>query len=352
MQLLALGLTFALYQEPELVPYADKDLNLGFSHPASWKIEKRDKRRTVLRIPADTADRSGQLELIRANFRGDTEAWQSLQRTSNELQKRVVNRQWEQQVLGVPLLLTQLEYSEKGVAYTQVSGLFYSRTSQKLLFHLRAPGTSFENVWFQWQKVMETFKTINGDPLPVEDPTAPPPTKKQVQVRPARTVLDDGATKPSSVNAKPLASMSVSERTVNILAASGWELENVNGAKAEFFFKKQNLRVVVELNFLADSLEPSRALMAKASDRLPLFKSVSYREDVEAEGTPAGGTVGSVLRVGLNQEDQRIAAFDAYLKSSDFYVLLAAESSDLNKWKGQQREIKRLLSSLKLSTNP
>jgi hypothetical protein len=79
---------------------------------------------------------------------------------------------------------------------------------------------------------------------------------------------------------------------------------------------------------------------------------VSYREDVEAEGTPAGGTVGSVLRVGLNQEDQKIAAYDAYLKSSDFYVLVAAESSDLNKWKGQQREIKRLLSSLKLSTNP
>jgi hypothetical protein len=341
-------LTSSIAQDPvasDRATYTDREMNLSFTHPTTWKITKREKRdqRVIFNVPLE-GGKPGELELIRAQFRGEKDAWQSLQLTSNELQKRTVTRQWEQTVLGVPLLFTQVQFTDRGTAFTQVSGLFYSRTAQKLLFHLKAPASGFESAFFEWQRSLESFRTITGAELPVEDPAAPPETRPRPGPVNVRKVVD--ALKPPQKR-KDLTfagQMSVSGKTAQIDLPPGWRLSAVDGARAKLVHAKRALDVGIVLSYALDSPDPLRVLIEQTTKRLEEFNRVKQREDVERVVTPYG-LRGSVARIGEGKSGT-LVQFDGYYANPDFYIMFEYVSADAKRWPEARQELYTLQSSI------
>ncbi|MDX2064787.1 MAG: hypothetical protein SFX74_03485 [Fimbriimonadaceae bacterium] len=326
--------------------YTDREMNLSFTHPTAWKITKREKRdqRVIFTVPLE-GSKSGELELIRAQFRGEKDAWQSLQLTSNELQKRTVTRQWEQTVLGVPLLFTQVQFTDRGTAYTQVSGLFYSRTVQKLLFHLKAPASGFEAAFFEWQRSLESFRTVSGTELPVEDPSAPPETRPRPGPVVVRKVVDTFKLPPKRKDLTFAGQMSVSGKTAQIDLPPGWLLKDVDGAKGRLVHPKLGLEVAITLNYTLDSPDPIRSIIETSAKRLDQFERVIQREDVERAATPYG-LRGSVARLGEGKAGT-LVQFDGFFANPDFYLLFEYAGTEIKRWP----ELRRALYDLQASVD-
>ena len=138
--------------------YSDIQLGLSFSHPSTWIIEKplvakntkkgrklaSDAGTVHFRIPLTGAVDDADLIIVRAAFSGSPDTWQKVQMDANQNLKRQVERQWQQEILGVPLLLTKIDYSENGSSKVTLTGLLYNDSPNKLLFRLTGPASDFD----------------------------------------------------------------------------------------------------------------------------------------------------------------------------------------------------------------
>jgi hypothetical protein len=340
-------------QEPQFSIYSDRDINLSFRYPKEWKQTARDRRKTVLQIPGSSVDQSGQLELIKALYRGDSTGWQELQKTTFDLQKRTITRQWQLEIMGAPLLLTQTEFTERNVAMTQVSGLFYTRSASKLLFHLKSPSSGFDAVWFAWQKTIESFSTLDGAPLQPEDPSKPPAEPAKVDTRPARRVLDDGRTGGLPRGMSRLGTLRVGETVLVLEGQNGWKLVQGESPQTAVFKHRSYPEVKVEARFLLESTEAAKKMLENASSRLTNFEKIALREDVDITDTPQGTNVASVLRQGTRASGEKLLTFDAFLKAQAHYLIFSCESTQANRWKNFGRDVKLLLTTMRMSaSNP
>ena len=157
--------------------YEDKDLDLKFSYPQTWRLRK-DRLYDILEF-----DMEGQLvkvQLMKTVMTYPKEHWQQVMMEVNSQSGRSVVKQWEEELLGVPLLLTRYNEGEGPTARQVLSGLLYGARQEKLNFRLTSTETVAEPAQKAWFEVMLGMATISGR-MPNEKP---PDSEKPVKPKP------------------------------------------------------------------------------------------------------------------------------------------------------------------------
>jgi hypothetical protein len=339
-----------LAQDPTLT-YTDGDLNIGFEYPKTWTISKRDKRVTEWKVPIDGSSNVGQLQLIRATYRGEPDLWQMIQLRSAEIAQRHVVRQWSQDIIGTPFLCTQLEYDLGGVPTTELTGLYYRSGAKKMLVRLVTPTSAFDNTRYRLQQVLETLRTIDGSAPKTEDPEQPLPVvgPKPEPTRPVKALSGQGAPKFSL--AKQSLQLRVSERDVALRFPDGWTAEKLESGEVRLTTAGLSAPVLIHVFSVLDSPPPDQSLLTMSAKSLDRFVTVSHREDASIEANRAGAKVWLVWRLGKSAAAD-LGTVDATSSSTDFYFNLTFASANLSGFGSERALITKLLERASLSSVP
>lgn len=339
-------------QDPQTVVFRDTQLNIQFNRATDWKQTKSDKRQTNFDIPIPGGTAVARLEIVRAQFRGDRDTWQSIQARANEQAGRTVVRQYEQELLGAPVLLTQVEFNEKGLPMMRLSGLHYTRTAQKFLFNLTAPVSSFDSVSFLWNQTLESFRTVNGQALLSEDPnsTLPAAPVKIEPVRPPRVISNPTTSEFDSRNYRK-AEATVADQKVGILVPKDWTIATNGDGTLTLTRRGLDSPVQVKVDGMIDADAGRRALSTAANDSLKRFTVVAIRQDVDPTLSATGNTVGSVWRNGTAGEGE-LATFEGFVAGTSHFMLVRFETAKPNSNKNAMRWLRELLESIDFAPTP
>ena len=357
---------FVVGQSAQATPgtetYTDSQLGLSFAHPTNWLLEKsndaktaknkkkKDQQTVDFRIPLAGAVEDADLEIMRASFSGPPETWQSVQTDANKNLHRTVERQWQQEILGVPLLLTRINYTQNGTNRTTVTGLLYNDSPSKLLFRLTGPASDFDKAEFQFDQAMQTLRTTNNQLPTAQDPNRPAkPTKTDLRglkhplfVPPHPTVFKIAPV------AIPLV---VSTKKIELRVPSGWSATQIEGSTFELHSAELPYPIVVRVSSTLDSDPPGTALLAASAASLGEFTSVSRREDTEAIVNDGGCTVASVWRTGMGPKGT-LMTMEAAGSENDFYFIATCRPSPGPSYFAQRKTIHELLQTISIRSVP
>ena len=277
---------FTAHQESPTKSFTEPYLGIQFNYPKTWTIEKTttptlsgnkvnpkrkpkiDKTRTLFLLPIDNSVNKAELEVVRTEYHASVDLWQTIQIRESEINKTQVVRQWEQDILGVPMLFSRVD-SPNG--RTAIVGLFYTRTSFKLLFRLTAPSTEIDKVTFEFNKMLETLKYIDGS-LPKEDDpsvTLDPIGKKPQPVVPVARVIDAPSTGPKvPLKAPVTANVVVSTKPVMVRLPEGWTAENMKDNALDIKESTLSVPMHVQVFSVLDS-DPAPTALIKLSAKCP-----------------------------------------------------------------------------------
>jgi hypothetical protein len=348
-------------QAPKTVTFNDPKLGLLFDHPPTWKIEKdkkghagskSEKGLTVMSLPTTTSPTGATLEIFHAKFASTPDIWQTVQLRSNEQLHRKVERQWQQDILGVPLLLTRISYTEKGSPITTLTGLLYTRTHDKLLFRLVGPTSDFDNVQYGFTTAMQTLRTVDGVMPVQEDPDHPlPPATKSDPVPAARIPLVT-ATKPTKVILAPLtAKLVVSTKNLVFHYPLGWTL--VNSQPSSVTLKSEDLSAPVTFTFFSslDSDPASVALMNLTVQDLNKFNTVDERLDPPTTTNSSGCTISTVWRIGKDSKGP-LYTLQGSGQQGDYYFIVNFKGTTADDSAEDSKTVLKLLKAVSLVLQP
>ncbi|MCU0316774.1 MAG: hypothetical protein MUC92_09295 [Fimbriimonadaceae bacterium] len=209
----------ALSTPQETKVFRDPRLGLTFEYPGSWNL-RRENLFQILEFQVQSQRVT--VQMINTDFRGTTEQWQQGMRDVNRASNREVLRQSEEELLGVPLLLTLATEVVAGQRRTYLLGLLYSRSNEKLNFRLTAPTEVFQEAERQWRECLLSMRTLSGDLPRPEDGTESAPTpgesasatpKRQTVWTPGQGRSANQATERLSLNA-----------SYDVLVPTGWRI--------------------------------------------------------------------------------------------------------------------------------
>lgn len=167
------GLTWQTPQAPETATYNNFVLNLAFSYPKSWSVSTNNKKETTkMTIPLGGSTKAT-VEIFDAIYGAEPDAWQKVQIDINKQLGREIVRQWQEEILGVPMLFTKVHYYDKGVDTQALTGLLYNRSYKKLLLRMVAPTGSYDAVELDLRNALQSLRTLNGSTLKPETPNRP-----------------------------------------------------------------------------------------------------------------------------------------------------------------------------------
>lgn len=345
--LTALMLLLASGQEPnpQEATFTDPALGLSFVHPSTWVTiatptpapkagnrlklpfgKKRDPKKppegTVsFSIPGADGSGPAELTIVRASFSDAPEKWQQIQADANRNLKRDVERQWQQEILGVPLLLTRIAFVQDGAAKSAITGLLYNAAPYKLLFRLTGPTASFDSAQYEFTKAMETLRTTNDtlptaqEPGKVIPPPPPPPGPDAKHPLFAKQKIDP--------KAAPLSlAVAVGDRKMLLRVPEGWRLEKFGNDVATLRHPDVKGPVTVKLYATATAPRPTEALAAMSNATLDEFKAVAAREDTSGAPNKAGNPVVAVWRRGEGASGPH-ASLEAVAVTGDYYLLVS-----------------------------
>lgn len=342
--------------------YTDNKLGLSFTHPTTWILEnpnapapgKKGRRRKVIndtvhfRIPLTGAVDDADLIIMRAEFSGSPETWQKVQVDANADLKRTVERQWQQEILGVPLLLTRIAYSEGGTAKTTLTGLLYNDAPSKLLFRLTGPAGDFDKAQFQFTEAMQTLRTTNNALPKAQDPDHPSTAAPVVSDRGAKHTLFAPAKPPKPVLAPVAIPMVVSTKNVILRVPKGWRAEHIDGSTLELRGPDVPYPLRVRLYSVLDSDPPAVALSKATAASLANFSTVETRHDTPVDANQADCVVTSVWRTGTGAKG-KLLSYDAVGRSGDFYFVASATPTGEN-LDVQKKSLQKLLDLISIDT--
>ncbi len=365
-------------QDPAVQTFTDTALGLSFTHPATWTrvaeappevqsggkkpiipnpfkkkaAPKKPEEGTVtFSIPGVNGAAPAELTIVRASFSGAPEKWQQIQADANKNQKREVEKQWQQEILGVPFLLTRIAYSKDGTATTALTGLLYNAAAYKLLFRLTGPAASFDAAQFEFTKAMETLRTTDDSLPKAQEPDKPiappagPPTPES-----KHTLF--GKPKNPPVVAPVALAVSVGDKKLRLRVPEGWTLEKVEGDSATLRNKEVKAPVTIKLYITAQSANrPTDALMTAANATFDEFKTVALREDTPGTPNKAGNPMLAIWRRGEGAKGP-LEALDAVVVAGDYYFLVASRPTPGSDKTGERKIIQALLDTVGLEPAP
>jgi hypothetical protein len=308
--------------QAESTTYTNRNLRLSFDHPRNWQIT-RDRNTTRFTIPIEGTDRTATLLIFEAEFGMRPEQFQDAQRTAAEAMRRTVDRQWQEILLNVPLLLTQIRFVEDGKEQVTLVGLLFSRSKLKLLFRLTADAEDFRDVESRWRQVLTTLRTTTGVIPDAENPDEPL-TGKEPEPKPRPT----GPTRSTTLTVESLQSDLPVQRAPNSLTVQagarefalyypdGWTAVQEEGGY-RFNHPEVPGGVLVAARTIAADGQPGRALFAMATKSLEDFQRVLRRDEPRLARNRGGVTVGWILRQGEGVNGQPLFTWEAFGVNTD-----------------------------------
>ncbi len=344
-------------QAPKLVTFNDPKLGLLFDHPPTWTIQKNkkghsssksEKGLTVMTLPTAGSPTGATLEIFHAQFASTPEIWQTVQLRSNEQLHRTVERQWQQDILGVPLLLTRISYTEKTGPTTTVTGLLYTRTHEKLLFRLIGPTNDFDNVQYAFTTAMQTLRTVDGVMPVEEDPNHPlPPAKKTDPLPSARVPIVPDAKPPKLVLAKNVQNLVISTKNFVFHYPEDWTLVSAHGTTITLKSEDATAPVTFTFSSSLDSDSPANVLLNLTIQELSLFDSVAERVDSPSLTSKAGCTIASIWRLGKDSKGP-LYSLDASGQQGDYYFIASFKGTSKDAAADDQKAVLDLLKTVSL----
>lgn len=328
--------------------YSDPVLNLAFEHPKAWTAGKKTKDSARYTVPIPESTETAELEVVRTPFHSSKEIWNTIQVRVNEQLKREVVRQYEQDVLSVPMLFTQVQFTEQGVSKTTLSGLYYTRTPVKLLVRLTAPTAEFEKAQFSFQEALQSLRTLDGS-TPTEDdenvaltvPKSQPKEPPKVKV-----IKTPGKDKPVDVKLVDVP-LTVSTKPIVFRVPEGWRTENVDGGKLTLRHDDLSGPITVEFHSTLDSEPAQNALFKLSSASLNDFSAVNRREDTNNVANKAGCSITTVWRIGKSSNGD-LAVHESAGVQGNFYFLTSYRQTNAASLAAERKLIEALLSQVSL----
>lgn len=351
---LAAVVAVALQGQDAGATFSDPDLGLAFTHPSNWTLVKKTKDTSRFRLPIDGSTDTADLEITRAVFHRAKDMWQQLQVQANQASGRQIDRQYEQDVIGVPMLLTQSTYNDKGVAKTVLTGLYYAHAPYKMQMKLTAPSAVFDQVWQSLQGTFETLHTLSGT-APIEETDGPDvvPTKKDKKkdppvTQPAKRTDIGRPTGDAKLFKGPVVvPIVVSTKTVNLRLPNGWKADEVKDNTVTLHNPKLADPVQIEVRSALDSEPAASALSTRVAAGLSVFQTGAIREDGITKANRAGCSISPVWRTGKTDKgDLMTLSFTG--AQGDFYLLASYQATDGKNFKEDRARIQELLDGISL----
>jgi hypothetical protein len=301
----------ALQEPPEKMVFKDEALDLSLEHPADWEI-RTTRLSTVMVFPLKDGS-SAEVRLTNTRFRDKKEVWQDLQKQIAESMNRPVDKQWEELILSVPLLMTRLIYEESGVSKTTLVGLLYSKNAEKLNFRLTSSSAASSEAEQTWRQTLNTLRTLSGELPEREDgqgtatsttgtdagsntaSTDDPEDKPTYTYKP-----DDGANK-KLVKGKIAAKVTLASKNYTLYMPEGWSLVTESGSTS---LKHKDFNGTLGIKFrICTEREAASAVLAASLDSVHRFKSVAVRDEPRPSTTKAGCQLARIKRSGEGEDN-------------------------------------------------
>lgn len=328
---------------PQSAIYSNEWIGISLNHPSDWKVTPK-KQDAWISIPLKNGTMVAGLNLVAATFQAETEVWQKSQEHINNQLGFEVLRQWQEEILGVPFLLTKvrsgpgkLSSATKAIPGLPIDqplitliGLVYSATPRKLMFRLSAPEGGYDDAEFLLRQSLESLRTLDGRLPRPEDPNRKPDPNEPVPTTPVRpptkTAIGGGPTPAAGGNGEKVRAPQVFETTaatrkIGFYFPNSWTVDKAEDGKLTLANKDLSLQLGLELNSTLDSDPPLRALMKASAESLKRFEKVGKREENVPKPNKAGALIIRVFRTGTATSGN-IWSFESVGGSTDFYFLL------------------------------
>ncbi|MDR3692410.1 MAG: hypothetical protein P4L46_23710 [Fimbriimonas sp.] len=359
-------------QDSTTKTFTEQYLGIQFNYPKTWTIEKTtkptlttapskskrkpriDKSTTLFSIPIANSMQKAELEVVRTEYHASIDLWQTIQLRESELNRTQVVRQWEQDILGVPMLFCRIDSTTRGTQLTSIVGLFYTRTSLKLLLRMTAPSSQIDSVQYEFNKMLETLRYVDGT-LPQEDDPSinlEPVAKKLQPVMATPKVIDAPPTGPKVPIKAPVATdLVVSTHKVVLRLPEGWSVANANGNTIELHSADVGSPVRLQAFSTLDSDPAGAALEKLAAKDLVDFGKVTSREDTASKVNAAGCSVAAVWRTGQANGGDLVTG-EAYGSMGDLYFLIHYRQTDVSNYKAERKAIEQMLRQVSIEMAP
>ena len=306
--------------------YTDKGLGLAFDYPANWRFERRDKNRPDrFTIPIEGSDGKGELQIIDLDYRAPAEEFQKVQASMSERLSTTVERQYQIELLGVPLLLTQLRAASPDGDRTTLVGLLYANTPRKFNFRLSSLSKDFDAVNLSWQSVLETLRTTSGA-LPDVAGTKPTPTPVAA-VRVVRTEIA-ARKSPPPTRGPVVVNLKIASSEMALYLPKDWTATPAGEGVVRLSHPKLSKPLMVQ-GYLTQADNPEAVLARAALRSLDDFGRIDRRYDRQFDATRGGGSASAVWRLGTGPAGAPKSAYDAVYTQDAAFLLLTSEAGDL-----------------------
>lgn len=159
----------ALMAQASTKEWTNPTTDIKLKYPSAWAM-RRDKYVDELKF--EISGKTVRVELTGIEMNFPPAHWQDVMREINTNNNRTVLRQWEEELLGVPVILTRVRDTSKSEAEITVTGLLMSVRPQKFMYRLYAPEGVADEAEKQWSAVLLTADSVSGklpsEPLPVD----------------------------------------------------------------------------------------------------------------------------------------------------------------------------------------
>lgn len=350
---------------PATETYTDPQLGLSFAHPKSWVLEKQnsgkgkqkqkpDKAESQIihfRIPIPGAVEDAELQVMRASFSGSPDEWDQIQLVANKNEHRQVDRQWQQEILGVPMLLTRISSNDNGANHTTLTGLLYNDAPNKLLFRLTGPSGDFDKAQYEFDQAMQTLRTTNNELPKAQDPDHPAIVKKKADDKGLKHVII-GPPPPPAVRLAPVVvPVVVATKNVQLRIPKGWFADHVDGSTVTLKTSELPYPVKVKLASALDSDPAGSALLTASAASLADFTSVDRREDEGPIMNTGGCAVIGVWRTGKGANGAMVS-LDAAAAEGDFYLIATCRPTPGPTFPTQRKALEELLHQISIVPAP
>lgn len=273
--------------------YRDPAMGLTFQRPANWEFKKNKYGE---QFEFSVADGSfAVVQIFKTKFRQTTETWQDLQSQVATQMNRKVTKQWEEQILGVPLLMTRIEYSENSTEKATIVGLLYSSTQEKLNFRINSSFATIDEAENSWRQALLSLRTLSGE-LPKKDDPTKPLIKADVNEKGQRIVrYREEDIKPT---AKPAngATIFALGRKVAVVLPKGWTIEQSGD---EAILKSPSFSTPIVLTIIPGGAPHAETAISESnSQSISGFHVVSLREESGWKRNKVGAQTISSMRTG------------------------------------------------------
>lgn len=323
-------------------------LDTGFqlTVPREWKMSKtRDSHRFTFNVTG--TDRTALLEVYAAVFSGDITTWNAVQTNAAKQLKREIARQWQEEILTVPMLMNRITWEEKnGISKTSDSGLIYADTRRKFLWKLTSHTDDIELANTQVRNVLQSIRTGDGKLPKVFDPTIPVSEDLRRPDRPDRKTVWKPPTNSVKEPVKGDKEFDATAGNIPVVIRYLGEWTFVadgNGLVASH--PGVDGKVTLRAYSALESDPPGKALLRQAGQSLGRFEKVGKREEYGPERSGSGGQIMTIWREGTATEGL-LFGFEAVAATGDYYVLLSWSTPDAKTAIAQRDLIAKLAQSL------